>query len=67
MFDKNFYPTPKKVIKKMLEQYTEEGGNELRLSGKVILEPSAGKGDILDYIEDNTYYCKPEKIYCIGS
>jgi len=59
MFDKNFYPTPKTIIEKMI------GGRDLR--GKTILEPSAGKGDILEYIE-NRYkydqYDKP-KMYCI--
>ena len=43
MFDKNFFPTPENVIRKMLE-----GLNNL--DGFRILEPSAGKGDIVDYI-----------------
>ena len=44
MFDKNFYPTPKAVISKMIEG--------INLSDQLILEPSAGKGDILDFILD---------------
>jgi len=43
MFNKDFYPTPKSIIKKMVEGITK---------GK-ILEPSAGKGDILDYLKEN--------------
>ncbi|MDF3076161.1 MAG: hypothetical protein K0S09_50 [Sphingobacteriaceae bacterium] len=41
MFNKDFYPTPKAIISYMLA-----GEN---LNGKTILEPSAGKGDIVDY------------------
>jgi len=42
MFNPDFFPTPEPVISKML--------SGIRASGKTILEPSAGKGDILDYI-----------------
>lgn len=42
MFDKDFYPTPKPVIQRML--------SGVNFRDKRILEPSAGKGDILDYI-----------------
>ena len=47
IFDYNvdFYPTPKNVIEKMLM------GEEI--SGKVFLEPSAGKGNIVDYLKAN--------------
>lgn len=41
MFDPEFYPTPKAVISIMTES-TE-------LFGKIVLEPSAGKGDIVDF------------------
>lgn len=51
MFDKNFYPTPKNVIEKMLEN--EEWYR------KKILEPSAGKGDICDYFN------RSADVYCI--
>lgn len=39
MFHKEFYPTPIEVLQMM----------DIDASGKVILEPSAGKGDIVDY------------------
>lgn len=42
MFNKDFYPTPVDVIERMLV------GVDVR--NKVILEPSAGKGDIVDYV-----------------
>lgn len=41
MFNADFYPTPKEVITFMLAPY--------ELAGKTILEPSSGKGDIIDY------------------
>jgi len=41
MFNQDFYPTPLNVIEIMTEG--------LNLEGKTILEPSAGKGDIVDY------------------
>ena len=47
MFEHDFYPTPNGLIRKMLEPYDRES-----LSDKVILEPSAGKGDIADFIID---------------
>ena len=42
MFNKDFFPTPLEVIEQMTE-------GEI-LTGKVILEPSGGKGDIVDYL-----------------
>ena len=42
MFDKDFYPTPKGVINKMLM--------EISVQGKTVLEPSAGKGNIVDVL-----------------
>jgi len=56
MFNKEFYPTPKALIEKMLEPFYS-GTNRFdeakysKLSSKSILEPSAGKGDILDFIK----------------
>ena len=44
MFNNDFFPTPIHVIEIMLDG--------LDLSGKVILEPSAGKGNIIDAIGD---------------
>ena len=43
MFDKEFYPTPVEAIDLM----------QLDCTGKVILEPHAGKGDIVDYCYNN--------------
>lgn len=43
MFNKDFYPTPEPVILQMLEGYD--------VAGKVVLEPSAGKGDIIDVLQ----------------
>jgi hypothetical protein len=43
MFNSEFYPTPPAVIEMMV------GG--LELQGKHVLEPSAGKGDIVDYVK----------------
>lgn len=52
---KNFYPTPKHLVEKMFNKLQDIN------SIKYILEPSAGKGDILDYIKDNLrgrYECR---------
>ncbi|MCK5610676.1 methyltransferase, partial [Candidatus Pacearchaeota archaeon] len=43
--NKNFYPTPTPLIEKMVAKIQTRPGN--------ILEPSAGKGDILEYIRDS--------------
>lgn len=43
MINKDFYPTPVSLIKKMIKN--------IDLNNKYILEPSAGKGDICDYIK----------------
>jgi len=45
MFNPDFYPTPNDVIFLMLEG--------INITDKVILEPSAGKGNIIDYLNDN--------------
>jgi len=42
MFNKDFFPTPLEVIKKMIE------GEDIE--NKTILEPSAGKGNIVDFL-----------------
>lgn len=44
MFNKDFYPTPSHVINKMV--------GSLNLNGKTVLEPSSGKGDIIEYVKD---------------
>ena len=41
MFNKDFYPTPRGVIDLMLSQ--------VDLTGKVVLEPSAGSGNLIEY------------------
>ena len=53
MFDKNIYPTPYEVALKMIKG--------LEIGRKTILEPSAGKGDLLEVISDKY----DTKIYCI--
>lgn len=42
MFNADFYPTPENVIAQMLSGFDARG--------KTILEPSAGKGNIVDYL-----------------
>ena len=42
MFDKEFYPTPEEVLDLM----------KIDCAGKVVLEPSGGKGDIVDYVKN---------------
>ena len=60
MINKNFYPTPYPLIEKMV--------NGLDFDKiKTILEPSAGKGDIVDFITNkfNRYYYVNNKKYDI--
>lgn len=45
MFGKDFFPTPAHVIEQMLQCTV--------IDGKIVLEPSAGKGNIVDYLKDN--------------
>ena len=46
MINKDFYPTPNDLVARMTRD----------LNGiKTILEPSAGKGDLLKYVNSNTY------------
>lgn len=54
-----FYPTPVPVIKKMLapfiKPYEDNWGREHELfsfKGNTILDPSAGAGDVLDYLQN---------------
>jgi len=44
MFNKDFFPTPKEVIYQMLAPY--------ELAGKTVLEPSSGKGDIIEVLKE---------------
>lgn len=64
MFNKDFYPTPSDVIDVMLQGIVVEG--------KRFLEPSAGKGDIVDRLqmmgaEDVCIYEKDESLSIIAS
>lgn len=45
MFNKDFYPTPNNVIEQMLIG--------IDIQNKIILEPSAGKGNIVNYLHNN--------------
>jgi predicted RNA methylase len=45
MFSQDFYPTPAAVIEQMTA--------EIEILGKVFLEPSAGKGNIIDFLKKN--------------
>ena len=49
---KNFYPTPKNLIKKMVSKI-------VKIREISILEPSAGRGDIIEYIQNNQ-----KEIFC---
>ena len=53
MFNKNFYPTPQDLISDMWFKIKNRAGR--------ILEPSAGKGDILDYINKRDYGYNSDK------
>lgn len=44
IFNRDFYPTPVEVIEKMLIG--------VDIGGKIILEPSAGSGNIVDYLNN---------------
>lgn len=52
IFNRDFYPTPDNVIEAM----------QIDCRGLKVLEPSAGKGNILDYLNDNgakeVFYCE---------
>jgi hypothetical protein len=47
MFNNGFYPTPRHVVDLMVKPYASE------MHKWAVLEPSAGKGDILDAIAEN--------------
>ena len=44
IFDRDFYPTPRAVVEKMLEG--------IDVADKIVLEPSAGTGNIVDVLKD---------------
>ncbi len=45
LFNRDFYPTPVEVIERMMSMSD--------VNGKIVLEPSAGKGDIVDWLKTN--------------
>ena len=58
---KNFYPTPENIALKLISGLEPpEDSNKIR-----ILEPSAGKGDILDIIKDSRSRFNNLELYCI--
>lgn len=61
MFNKDFYPTPEKIILKMVKK-SRILNSDMRVIN--LLEPSAGKGNIVDFIENkyNKYYTKKIRI-----
>lgn len=62
--NKEFYPTPKELIKRLLTRKSSFMGGmnfEYKLEGK-ILEPSAGKGDIAEYIKNNNRHAEIDLI-----
>lgn len=54
--NKDFYPTPKELINELIDMIPKDKYDKI----KYILEPSAGKGDLIkgykDYYLDNSYY-----------
>jgi hypothetical protein len=65
MFNDNpdFFPTPKELVFKMLDKLNEE--NKHTIGGiRYILEPSAGKGNIIKYYKE--YYDKQYSSYWSG-
>ena len=61
MDKKQFYPTPYKLARKMVDILS---GDNYYISGKTILEPSAGDGAILDILVKNRRVQKENIICC---
>lgn len=59
MFHKDFYPTPPELIEKMVQKVENFGDI------KTVLDPSAGKGDILKYVKEHTKYHNRKTLYAI--
>jgi phospholipid N-methyltransferase len=57
MFNANFYPTPKWLAQKMIAPFD--------LADAYVLEPSAGKGDILDVISNKYDRYRKPNLYAI--
>lgn len=47
MFNKNFYPTPIELVERMIEKFSF-----CSYSNGIVLEPSAGKGDIIEVLNN---------------
>lgn len=60
MFNKNFYPTPRTGCLALVE-----GLDSKELAGKTILEPSAGKGDILDFLQEKQGKYRKSEYLCM--
>lgn len=64
VFGTDFFPTPAGVIEKMIKPYMRRNPG---LAGRTVLEPSAGKGDIANYINppDRPLYAPSIPLDCI--
>jgi predicted RNA methylase len=58
MFNKDFYPTPSEIARKMLAPYVDR-----IKAGAMILDPSAGKGNLLD--EARYMGAKPANLFAV--
>lgn len=64
MINDAFYPTPRSVISKMIAPLMNMVEGRYYLHSKQILEPSAGKGDILDYIT-SVHNIPKANVFCV--
>lgn len=58
--NKNFYPTTKKLIREMWDKVPHLHNTKFRM-----LDPEAGKGDILEFIQEKTTYSGSVKLSAI--
>lgn len=69
MFGNQFYPTPDALVDRMIEPLLtihKYGSNEYkRIKFKGVLEPSAGKGNILDKLTGKPYDYDRRQVACI--
>lgn len=63
MFNKDFYPTRDELIRELLAMSSkfDHGYEKFTLKG-MVLEPSAGKGNIIDYIKKRNKHIKVDAI-----
>lgn len=54
--NKNFYPTPKNLIARMI--------GKINRNVRTVLEPSAGKGDIIEALKAHYYHAYPDIMAC---